>query len=104
MGPRVSVPLAASLVATSLVPLLGQAQPAQKPVAFEVASVKPNTSVDVPPNFQLQPGGRILITNLPLFQLIRIAYASDAIQLDAQVVSPAWTKSERFDIVAKAEG
>jgi hypothetical protein len=72
--------------------------------AFEVASVKPNDNVGQPADFQLQPGGRVAITNLPLFQVIRAAYASDALQLDEQIVGPAWIKSERFDILAKAEG
>jgi uncharacterized protein (TIGR03435 family) len=84
--------------------LLHGQTPVETPLAFEVASIKPNPNVDAPLKFQLQPGSRVTIANFPLFQLIRAAYASDDIQLDDQVVSPAWTKSERFDIVAKADG
>jgi hypothetical protein len=52
----------------------GHAQPGQTRPAFEVASVKPNNNVSQPANFQLQPGGRVAITNLPLFQVIWAAY------------------------------
>jgi uncharacterized protein (TIGR03435 family) len=88
-----------------VVRLLGQtAQPPAGKETFEVASVKPNSDINIAANFQLQPGGRVAITNLPLFQVIRAAYASDALQLDEQIIGPPWIKSERFDIVAKAEG
>jgi uncharacterized protein (TIGR03435 family) len=97
---RLSIIIGVMIAATAI----AAQPPDQKSLAFEVASVKPNHDVNQPANFQLQPGGRVTITNFPLFQLIRAAYASDDIQLDDQVVSPAWTKSERFDIVARGEG
>jgi uncharacterized protein (TIGR03435 family) len=83
--------------------VLGQAD--QKPLTFEVASIKPNDSVNLPQNFELQPGGRITITNVPVFQLIRGAYSHDGIQVSDQIVGgPPWIRSERYDIVAKVGG
>jgi uncharacterized protein (TIGR03435 family) len=78
--------------------------PDEKPPTFEVASVKPNKLNGGPQNFQCCAGGRVTITGLPLRQLISIAYGSDAIQTPGQIVGgPGWL-SDRFDIVAKAEG
>jgi bla regulator protein blaR1 len=87
------------------VTMLGRAQ--SKPGsndAFEVASVKPTNDVSQHADFQLLPGGRVTLTNFPLHGLIRAAYASDALQLEEQIIGPAWIRAERFDIVAKAEG
>jgi uncharacterized protein (TIGR03435 family) len=69
--------------------------------SFEVASVKPNKSGDNRVMLGIQPGGRFTATNLPLAMLIRFAYQIQPFQL---VGAPDWATSERFDIVAKAEG
>jgi uncharacterized protein (TIGR03435 family) len=69
--------------------------------AFEVASVKPNKAGDGRILFRMQPGGRFTATNVPLRELIRVAYGIQNTQL---VGGPDWIGSERFDIVAKAEG
>jgi uncharacterized protein (TIGR03435 family) len=46
-------------------------------------------------------GGRFSATNVPLREIIRVAYSvPDFVIVDA----PGWTSSERFDIVAKADG
>ena len=75
------------------------------PITFEVASVKQNKLTGGPQNIQLLPSGRLTVTGIPLRQLIQIAYASDAIQTPGQIVGgPGWLGSDRFDIVAKAEG
>ncbi len=71
--------------------------------AFEVASVKANKSGDTrtlaPPP---QPGGRYTATNIPLDLLIALAY--QPLQRFEIAGVPDWAKTERFDIVAKAEG
>jgi uncharacterized protein (TIGR03435 family) len=73
--------------------------------AFEVASIKQNNDINIQQDFQLQPGGRVTITAYPVFQLIRIAYGSNSVQTEGQIVGgPNWLKSDRFDIVAKADG
>ena len=42
---------------------------------------------------------------MPLRTLIRVAYGSETIQTQDQIVGgPSWIGSDRFDIVAKAEG
>jgi len=77
-----------------------QAPSADTP-AFEVASVKPNKSGDGRVMIGMQPGGRFTATNVPLRMLIRNAYQLQ----DAQLVGgPDWIASDRFDIMAKAEG
>jgi uncharacterized protein (TIGR03435 family) len=68
---------------------------------FEVASVRPNTSGSSSISIQNQPGGRYTATNVPLRLLIRNAYRIQDSQLSG---APDWVASERFDIVAKADG
>jgi uncharacterized protein (TIGR03435 family) len=76
----------------------------QKPLAFDVASIKPNTDAGAMPTWALQPSGGVAITAYRLRQLIAIAYDSPSIQTRDQVVGgPAWINSDHFDIVAKAE-
>jgi uncharacterized protein (TIGR03435 family) len=88
--------------------LLAQA-PAPRPDAaltasgptFEVASVRPNKSGQPFVSLGIQPGGRYTATNVPLRLLIRNAYQLQ----DSQIIgAPGWVDSDRFDIVAKAEG
>jgi uncharacterized protein (TIGR03435 family) len=75
--------------------------PAAGRPSFEVASVKQNKSADRRVQIGLQPGGRFTATNVPLRMLIRNAYQLQ----DAQIISgPGWIDTERFDVVAKAEG
>ena len=89
-----------SLVAAGL-----RAQSPEKPLAFEVASVRPNNSGASPSMTRLLPGGRAEAKNLPLNILIRIVYASDDVQtLDQIVGGPSWVRADRWDIVAKAVG
>ena len=78
-------------------------QPARE--SFEVASVKPNPANDVSESVQLLPGGGLRMTGFRLQTLIRVAFASTSIQRIEQIVGgPSWISSERFDIVAKANG
>jgi uncharacterized protein (TIGR03435 family) len=67
---------------------------------FDVASVKPNHSDDEPASVVL-PGGRYTATNVTLRTLVRSAYGVHDNQL---VGGPSWINSERFDVIAKAEG
>jgi len=73
--------------------------------SFEVASVKPNRANDVPESVQLLPSGGLRMTGFRLRTLIRLAYVSNSIQRNEQIVGgPGWIGSERFDIIAKATG
>jgi uncharacterized protein (TIGR03435 family) len=86
--------------------LLAQSAPADaEKITFEVASIKQNKSSDRGLGARILPGGRIDVTNMPLQLLIRMAFGSEAIQTPGQIVGgPSWLNSDRFDIVAKAEG
>lgn len=98
----VAVCTALTLAPYGFARLLAQTPPApvDKP-KFEVASVRENTSGDGKIMFGIQPGGRFNAVNVPLWALIRQAYAVQRTQI---VGAPDWTERARFDIVAKAEG
>jgi uncharacterized protein (TIGR03435 family) len=82
-------------------PLRAQAQsaPADGP-SFEVASVKQNKSGDAFMRIG-GPPGRFNATNMPLRQLVQIAYQIQPFQVEG---GPSWIGSDRFDIVAKTDG
>ena len=65
--------------------------------AFDVAAVRTNTSGETTSvGGALQPGGRFIIVNAPLRQIIRVAY-------QRQITGgPAWIDSSRFDVTANA--
>jgi uncharacterized protein (TIGR03435 family) len=80
---------------------------------FEVASVKPNKSDDRPhSSFPLGPGevyvqngGLFSATNYPLVAYIVFAYKIAGSQEQVLLPQlPDWTKTDRFDIQARAEG
>jgi uncharacterized protein (TIGR03435 family) len=70
--------------------------PAAAP-AFEVASIKPNSSGDGRVMMQNQPG-RFIATNITLRMLIRNAYQLQDFQITG---GPGWLASDHFDINAK---
>ena len=69
--------------------------------AFDVVSVKPNVSGDDRSSSYVQPGGRYSAENMTLRMLIKTAYG---VHDDQIAGGPGWIETERFDIVAKAEG
>jgi uncharacterized protein (TIGR03435 family) len=80
-------------------PLMAQAPTVP---SFEVASVKPNESGEGNGGTFVRPGGRYSATNVPLRALVFSAYG---LLHDVQIIGgPSWMNTERFDIVAKAEG
>jgi uncharacterized protein (TIGR03435 family) len=68
--------------------------------AFEVASIKLNRSGDAARSDLGLPAGRFTATNVPLKQLIVLAYGIRPSQL---IGGPNWIASDRFDINAKAD-
>jgi uncharacterized protein (TIGR03435 family) len=74
---------------------------AEPALAFEVASVRRNTSGEFEQFVQRQPGGRLTIRNTPLRFLVRFAYMVHGFQIQG---GPDWIDSARFDIIAQAEG
>jgi len=71
------------------------------PVAFEVASVKPNNSGQQGGQLRRQPGGRVEAVNIPLRQVITYAYQASPLTLAG---GPNWISTDRFDITAKLTG
>ena len=78
--------------------LRGQAAPTdQKAPAFEVASVKANTSGDSRGGGRLLPGGRITFTNESLRSVTRDAYRQNDV-----LGGPTWVDTDKWDIAATA--
>jgi uncharacterized protein (TIGR03435 family) len=77
------------------------AQSAAPRPEFEVASIKLNKSGDLRAMILPPRGGRFTATNIPFQFLITLAYQIKDFQLTG---APAWLKSERYDIEAKAAG
>ena len=68
--------------------------------AFEVAAIRPNDSGGPPLPIVTRPGGRLLITNTTLREIIRAAYQTE----DALLIGgPDWIRTARFDIEAKTD-
>jgi uncharacterized protein (TIGR03435 family) len=74
--------------------------------AFEAATVRPNTSGETRRQIEVLPGGRFNAINMTLWQIISIAYPIDGKFRDQINLTggPGWIDSDRFDIIAKAEG
>ena len=68
--------------------------------SFEVASIKPNRSGDPSSGASRLPGGRIVVTNNTLKELVRNAYEVKSYQI---VGGPGWIDSDRFDVSAQAD-
>jgi len=72
-----------------------------KPLAFEVASIKPSRNPVGPNTFDIPPGDqRFSATNSSLKLLIMIAYDVSDRQVSG---GPGWVNSDGWDIEAKAE-
>jgi uncharacterized protein (TIGR03435 family) len=69
--------------------------------AFEVASVRVNTTAQMNRLFRPQPGGRFEATNMRLRDLVQFAYQVRNFQIEG---GPDWMDTTSFDIVAKAPG
>jgi len=91
--------LIGTLVTTVSLPIVAQ-QTASDP-AFEVATLRANTSGHAGWMLQPQPGGRLSGTNVPAAALIRFAYNLPDFQITG---GPGWLASDRFDLETKAEG
>jgi uncharacterized protein (TIGR03435 family) len=96
--------LATTAIASISLPLAVGILHAQTTPAFEVASVKPNTSADPRPlGFQALPGGALSIKNVFLRSIISEAYGLPFFNsTDRLTGTPPWIDTERYDIDAKA--
>src|SRR5262252_9394713 len=81
--------------------VLGTLPHAQQQSKFDVASIKRNLSGNEGSRGRIQPGGRVSFTNEPLRRMILDAYQLQDFQL---VGGPDWISTDRWDVVAKAEG
>src|SRR5262252_2565118 len=87
-------------LASLIFAVLGAQLLAQRPT-FEVASIKRNLSGNEGSRGRIQPGGRVSFTNEPLRRMILDAYQLQEFQL---VGGPDWVRTDRWDVVAKADG
>jgi len=79
---------------------VGIAQAPAQP-AFEVVSIRPNTSGDDRSSSIVMPGAVYRATNVTLRMLIKTAYQ---VHDDQIVGGPGWMNTERFDVSARGTG
>jgi uncharacterized protein (TIGR03435 family) len=90
--------ITALVVVLSVAGPLAQAPP-QRPLTFDVTSVKPNTSGERGGSSKGEPG-RYVGINVTLRRVMGLAY----LPVQEFVGGPDWINSDRFDIEGKAEG
>ena len=78
-------------------PALGQTTSTRP--AFEVATIKVNTSGDLGPKVTMLPGGRFAAGNTTLKDLVTMAYRVKGTLITG---GAKWVEAERFDVIAKA--
>lgn len=88
---------ALAIVGVSVVGLL--AQEPQRPLRFDVTSVKPNTSGEQGGSSKAQPG-RYVGLNVTLKRVVGLAYRP----VQEFVGGPDWINTDRFDIEGSVEG
>ena len=66
---------------------------------FEVASVKANRSGESGAELSLQPGGGLTASNVPLVDLLQLAFGYPAHRIDGL---SGWALTERFDVAARS--
>jgi uncharacterized protein (TIGR03435 family) len=85
------------------VPLLGQSQLQQKPLAFEVASIKPSDALAPRGGFGMSPSGLFQVQGISLAELIQAAYTQGRPYARFQMTGgPDWLDSARFDITGSS--
>jgi uncharacterized protein (TIGR03435 family) len=87
----------AVILAVISAPILTAQQPAP---AFEVASIKPSGDSRAREQSDVQPSGRLTVTNTTLLSLIRDFFELQRHEIVSGERLPSWVASERWDIVA----
>ena len=95
----IAMPIATGVMNAGM-PLATVGQEVSTRVAFEVASVKLNTSGERAARFEDEPGGRFTAKNVPLGLLITYAYQISDNQL---ISAPEWIRTKRYDITARLD-
>src|SRR5215510_8386601 len=99
MKPRAIALIPLALVTLSIVTVSWSAQtPSTKKPAFDVYSVKRNTSPEGTAGIGDQPGGRFVAYRVPLRRVIQFAYRGN----QDFIGGPDWIDTDRWDIEAKA--
>ena len=86
-------------------PADAQSPEADRP-AFEVATVRENTSSETRRRIEVLPSGQFNAINMTLREIVSIAYPTDGGRFrhaNQLVGGPGWFESARFDIVAKTD-
>jgi uncharacterized protein (TIGR03435 family) len=74
----------------------------QAPAQFEVAAIRLNTGGGPGRgNIGAAPGGRVIVTNVPVRLMIRFAYNIQDFQISG---GPSWMNTDNYDVNAKAPG
>src|SRR5262245_52761186 len=99
---KVNTALLAGTIAIGLASAsIYRAEPqSQAPLAFEVATIKPNASGDNRVMMQVAPGGRVNMTGVTMKLLMRNAFRIQDFQI---IGGLGWMESDRWDIQTKAE-
>lgn len=77
---------------------LGLSLLAQSPTGFEVASIRPALNNTRGTSFDMFEGGRLTVTSVTLYSLIKSAWMLQSSQLEG----PGWLDGDRYDIEAKS--
>jgi uncharacterized protein (TIGR03435 family) len=93
---RASLPVVVGVLATAL--SLRAQTPDQKPLAFEVASIKESTDIADGGSMRLMPDGGVLAKHLPARSYLTIAFSLQQYQV---VNAPAWMATTYYDVQAK---
>ncbi len=97
-----AVLLMRAIAVAALLSIAGSAfgQPAASGPQFEVASIKPSAPGQPGMFIRMAPGGRLNINNMPLKEMIVMAWRIQPFQISG---GPAWMDSAHYDISAKPE-
>lgn len=79
----------------------GQQAAATPTPQFDVASIKPSAPGQPGTFIRTAPGGRLTITNMPLKEMIVLAWRIQPFQISG---GPGWIESAHYDVSAKPEG
>ena len=90
-------PVVAAAAAALMTLNLAAAQSPQ----FAVATIKRNMSGALSSNAQLQPGGRLTLTNTTIRDVMKNVFNLPDFAI---VGGPAWLATDRYDIIARADG
>ena len=75
---------------------------AQQPTPrFEVASIKPSADLRSPDGADVQPSGRVILTNTVIEHLVRGVFELERQEIVLGERVPPWFTSERWDIIAQ---